>query len=216
MQSETRAQHTKRTQDRKGDSSFGYIIPTVMLLLAVLIAAAIPTEADAAIYDDTVRLHILANSDSDEDQELKLHIRDKLLERYGALLAEAEDIEEAKATAEALLPQMREDAENWIREAGFDYECEVTLTEEWYDTREYDGFTLPKGRYTSLRVLIGDAEGHNWWCVMFPALCLDIATEDAPSDDALLGYSDAEIRLIGGGYTVKFRLLELIGGYFGT
>lgn len=214
MHSKAREQYASSTQERCRDRGFGYIIPAIILLLAALIAAAIPTEADAAIYDDTVRLHILANSDSEEDQALKLQIRDRLLERYGTLLAEADDIEEAKAKAEELLPQMRADAEGWIREAGFDYSCEVTLTEEWYDTREYDSFTLPKGRYTSLRVLIGDAEGHNWWCVMFPALCLDIATEDAPGDDALLDYSDEEIRLIGGGYTVKFRLLELIGSCF--
>lgn len=193
--------------------TLGYIGWLSLIIIALLFISVIPTEAEAAIYDDTVRLHILANSDSEEDQALKLEIRDLLLEKYGSLISDSDGTDEARDRIEALLPEMRRDVEEWVRAAGYSYECDVTLSEEWYDTREYDGFSLPSGRYTSLRVLIGDAEGKNWWCVMFPPLCLDIATESAPSDDALLGYTGEEVRLISGGYTVKFKLLELLSDH---
>ena len=101
-----------------------------------------------------------------------------------------------------------------MRERGYDYGCEVEIGVEWYDTREYEDFTLPKGYYTSLRVMLGEAEGKNWWCVMYPPLCLDIATEDAP-DDGALGYSKEEYALItNDGYNVKFKVLEVFSEAF--
>ncbi len=193
--------------------TLSYIGWLSLIIITLLFISVIPTEAEAAIYTDTVRLHVLANSDSAEDQELKLEVRDLLLEKYGPLISDADGSDEARARIEACLPNMRRDVIGWVRDAGYTYECDVTLTEERYDTREYDGFTLPSGTYTSLRVLIGDAEGQNWWCVMFPPLCLDIATDTTPADDALLGYSKEEARLISGGYTVKFKLLELLSDH---
>ncbi len=186
-----------------------------MLLLATLILAVVPTEAEAQIYEDTVRLHILANSDSEEDQELKLKVRDKLLLKYGDILGEAECAEGAVELGSSLLREIEADCEEWIRELGCSYTVEATLTEEWYDTREYDGFTLPSGVYHSLRVIIGEGEGKNWWCIMYPPICTDIATESAPTDDGIFGYTERETALISRGkYNIKFKGLELFSKLF--
>ena len=184
-------------------------------LIATLLIAVMPTDAEAQIYKDTIRLHILANSDSDEDQALKIEIRDRLLDKYGRMLSSTESVSHAKKTVEDLISSIENDASEWIKELGYDYTVRTTLTEEWYDTREYDGFTLPAGYYTSLRVIIGDGGGKNWWCVMYPPLCTEIATERAPKDDYVIDYSKEEIHLITGGrYKIKFKILEDLSRVF--
>lgn len=186
-----------------------------VMLIATLFIAVLPTEAEAKIYEDTLRLHILAASDSEEDQALKLSLRDEILRKYAPQLSKAESKDEAAALAESLMPKIQAAAENFIRSKGYSYGVTVTLTEEWYDTRVYESFTLPAGVYTSLRVIIGEGDGKNWWCVMYPPLCIDIATESAPADDALIDYTDEECRLItSGGYSIKFKLLEIISSLF--
>ena len=188
-----------------------------VILTLVLLIAALPTERDAAIYEDTLRLHILANSDSTNDQGLKLEIRNRLLEKYGTQLKSEKGKAGAVEKISALKYDMERDIDSWIAEAGYDYKSHVTLGEDWYERREYDGFTLPEGYYTSLKVELGEADGQNWWCVMYPPLCLDMATESAPSDDALSDYTKEEIMLIGEGkYTVKFKLLELTSEIFAS
>ena len=180
-----------------------------ILLFAAMLIAILPTDAEAKIYDDTIRLHILANSNSEEDQNLKLQIRDRLLSKYSEILTDSASISEAEVMAKNLLPKMKSDTKNWINELGYDYEVNVTLTQEWYETRDYEDFSLPCGYYTSLRILIGEGEGNNWWCVMYPPLCMEMATEKAPSDDGLIDYSKEEIHLIKSGkYNVKFKILE--------
>ncbi len=190
-------------------------LPIFALLFATLIMAAIPTEAEAAIYEDTIRLHILAASDSEEDQKLKLEIRDELLKNYGEALKPTGDINAAKKKISELLPEIEEFTKEKIKERGYDYSVTASLSEEWYDTREYESFTLPKGRYTSLRIIIDEGKGKNWWCVMFPPLCLDIATEIAPADDGVIDYTKDEINLITNEkYKVKFKILELLSDAF--
>ena len=185
------------------------------LLIATLLVAVIPTDAEAKIYDDTIRLHILANSDRADDQELKLEVRDRLLKKYGEILSSSKSIYEAKSQAAELIESIERDALEWIKELGYDYSVKATLTEEWYDTRVYEDFTLPAGYYTSLRVIIGEGEGKNWWCVMYPPLCTEIATEKAPADDYLIDYSREEMILIKGGqYNVKFKILEDLSRVF--
>ncbi len=186
-----------------------------ILLMATLIIAVIPTEAEANIYKDTVRLHILANSDTAEDQELKLKIRDKLLLKYGEILKETECADDAVTLGSSLLSEIENDCNTWISELGFDYKIEATLGKEWYDTRVYEDFTLPSGIYYSLIVIIGEGAGKNWWCVMYPPLCTDIALESASSDDGIFGYTDNEINLISNRkYSIKFKSLEIISKLF--
>ena len=191
------------------------ILPIFAVLFATLVMAALPTEAEAAIYEDTIRLHILAASDKEEDQRLKLEIRDELLKKYGSELKSSQNIDAAKEKIESLLPEIESFVNEEIRERGFSYEASATLSFEWYDTREYENFTLPKGEYASLRIIIDEGAGKNWWCVMFPPLCLDIATENAPSDDGIIDYTKEEISLIKNEkYNVKFKILELLSDAF--
>ena len=189
--------------------------PALALLIAVLMIAVMPTEAEAAVYDDTVRLHILANSDSNEDQALKYELRDEVLNRFGTELSSLSSANDAEAILTCLINDIESFCEEKIAERGCSYNVEVSIGKEWYDTREYESFTLPKGIYTSLKIVIGEGEGKNWWCVMYPPLCLDAATESAPSDDAVKKYTNEEFTLVtSGGYSVKFKMLELISDAF--
>ena len=185
---------------------------TLMIIaLSLFIIAAVPNDSDAAIYEDTLRLHILANSDSDEDQSLKLLIRDKVLGKYGEILKTGESVEGAISLSESLVGDIKADVDLWIAEEGYNYTADVKITEEWYDTREYEDFSLPCGYYQSMQITLGDAEGKNWWCVMYPPLCLDLATEDAPADDGIIDYTKEELTLIESkGYSIKFRLIEVV------
>ena len=185
------------------------------LLVITLILSVLPTDAEANIYEDTIRLHILANSDSAEDQELKIFVRDKLLLEYGERLRLAGSFENAEELTRRLIPAIEDYAERVVLEAGYEYPVRALVSEEWYETRDYDGFSLPCGYYTSLQIIIGDGEGKNWWCVMYPPLCTDIATGGAPSKDALGEYSSEERTLISGGkYKLKFKSLEIISRAF--
>ncbi len=190
------------------------LIYTVVLILAITLTATfIPTESEAEIYTDTVRLHILANTDGDYDQELKYKVRDYVLKNYSGKLSGFENAENAKEELQALLPEIEESVDAYLKSEGASYSSRVTLSREWYDTRAYEDFTLPRGVYYSLRVMLGEAEGKNWWCVMYPPMCLDLATEDAPRDDGILDYTKEEFTLITTGeYSVKFKLLELVSG----
>ena len=191
-------------------------IAGLTLLLIGLFIAVFPTEQEGEIYSDTVRLHILARSDSKYDQIIKLEIRDKVIAKYGADLSSYESVSDAKAKLSELLPKIAEEVDLWLKELECDAKCEVSLTDEWYETREYENFVLPRGVYTSLKIVIDEGMGQNWWCVMFPPLCLDIATEKSPAGDAALGYTEEEITLVNKSkkYNVKFKVLEIISDIF--
>ena len=187
----------------------------LVMLVATLVLAALPTDAEAEIYEDTIRLHILANSDSKEDQALKIKIRDKLLIEYGECLNKFGTKDEAEVEIKEILPEIERSAEEWIRELGYDYDVKAEIGCEWYETRDYGDFSLPCGYYTSLRVIIGEGDGQNWWCVMYPPLCTELATEDAPGDDGVIDYTKEELLLINGGkYQVKFKILEELSRTF--
>ena len=163
----------------------------LVMMVATLVMAVLPTDAEAEIYDDTIRLHILANSDSAEDQDLKIKIRDRVIGKYGEMLRTFGTKDEAEEKIQRILPEIEADVRVWIREMGYDYSAEVVIGTEWYETRDYGDFSLPCGYYTSLRILIGEGDGKNWWCVMYPPLCTEIATEDAPEDDGVIDYTNA-------------------------
>lgn len=193
---------------------------TVALLLATLIVAALPISGEEQLYEDVIRLHVLAASDSEEDQALKLAVRDELLATYSARLAEASDIETAEREIGMLCDEIERTAERVVREAGYAYSVKVEYGEEEYPRRVYGAYAFPAGSYRSLRVVIGEGGGANWWCVLFPPLCLDVATDTSPEDDALeVGLSREEYAIItgdSGGYRIKFKALELLEGAFGS
>lgn len=160
------------------------------------------------IRSETLRLHIIANSDSEFDQSLKLQVRDKILEDTGGLFAEVSGKSEAVALAETSLDDIKAEAEAVLAQAGVDYPIKVELTEMWFETRSYDGFTLPAGDYDAVRVIIGDGEGVNWWCVMYPPLC--IPSENAGADAAKVYGKNTAFVTSSGGTEIRFAIVELI------
>lgn len=169
---------------------------------------ALNTQRDLA--DKVVRLHVLANSDSEADQALKLKVRDTVLDRAEALLAQAGDREEAEALLRGRLLEFEELAETVVAQAGYDYPVRVELADTAFPTKEYDGFQLPAGEYLALRVLIGQAAGQNWWCVVYPPLCTAAAAE-VPAAALQAGLSRDQVGLIteeNPGYVLKFKAVE--------
>ena len=177
------------------------IFSCCLILLALIIIGALPTENDFEIYSDTVRLHILAASNEEKDQNLKLELRDGILSKYGERLSRFDSVEGAKEELIQLLSDIESYSEDFIEARGFDYKVKATISEEWYETRDYGDFSLPSGYYSSLRVIIGEGEGENWWCVLYPPLCLDMSKSNL--------YTESEEGLVMGKYKIKFKLLEL-------
>lgn len=156
------------------------------------------------IRSDVLRLHVIANSDSEIDQSLKLKVRDRILAETGDVFLTAADYEEAVELTDKILPQIIQCAEDEININGFNYRVEANLDYTDFDTRHYDGYSLPAGEYLALNVKIGEGKGKNWWCVMFPSICLSPSIE---LDDKL---DDDEVNVIKGydNYKVKFKLVE--------
>ena len=123
------------------------------------------------LNDELIRFHVVANSDSEEDQSIKLQVRDAVLNSLQNDLNKIADVNEARAYLQAKLPQIQAVANSVLEATGCDCEAVVTLCKEAFDTRYYDTFTLPAGIYEALRITIGEGEGHNWWCVLYPNLC---------------------------------------------
>ncbi len=134
------------------------------------------TEASDDVSSAVIRFHVRANSDSDEDQALKLLVRDGILEMLGPELAEAEDKDEARSIMEKKLAEIERTGETIVQAAGYDYEVHAYLTTEEFPMKSYGDLLFPAGEYEALRVDIGKQEGANWWCVMYPGLCFVDAT----------------------------------------
>ncbi len=177
------------------------------LLLAILLSSLMAFGGQCReVRGQVLRLHILANSDSQEDQTLKLQVRDAVLAAAGDLFAGAQKLEQAEQTAEEHLEIIREAAREEIRCRGYDYPVQVELVQDMYfETRTYDTATLPAGRYDAVRVTIGKAEGRNWWCVLFPPMCVEAAAS-GPAE--LTG----QIRELGErpDYRIAFAGVELV------
>ncbi|MBR2042241.1 MAG: stage II sporulation protein R [Oscillospiraceae bacterium] len=155
------------------------------------------------VRSETLRLHIIANSDSEEDQALKLKVRDAVLEATGELFAEVSGKTEAVAAAEYSSDDIKSIAESVIAEEGFDYDVQVEVTEMWFETRSYEGFALPAGDYDAVRIIIGAGEGKNWWCVMYPALCIPGAEAEAAAK-----YGENAGFITGSGFEIRFAIIE--------
>lgn len=147
------------------------MIIMLTLLLFTAATALYARNVREEIAGNVIRLHILANSDSHEDQELKIKIRDRILEKYRAELCSNENIAATRALIYDNMSGIKSTAEKTARENGFDYTVNVYLAKDFFPTKKYADVTLPAGKYEALRIEIGKAGGKNWWCVMFPPLC---------------------------------------------
>lgn len=170
------------------------LIAAAGLVLAILISNTVGFVRDGLALDrlrgSVLRLHILAESDSERDQTLKLYVRDALLE--SGILGEADSLAEAEAIAADRLPDIERIAETVLRANGCELPVEAELADTEFDVRTYGDITMPAGTYRALRVKIGSARGHNWWCVMYPSLCVPAACDVTDNKQEELGRFDGE------------------------
>lgn len=164
-------------------------------------------ETSENISDQVFRLHILANSDSAEDQQLKLKVRDEILKKGETVFASSNSLEETIELCKDNIALFQQTAEQCLKDNGSDYDVKVYVDKEYFNTREYDEITLPSGIYNALKIEIGQGKGHNWWCVMFPAICLSSVTDDElnkylSEDEQKLVNSDSK-------YEVRFKIVEI-------
>ncbi len=196
--------HFRTFHNQKGSAmhTIESVVLAGLVFTMINISVQRTISASTQVKTETLRLHIIANSDSDFDQELKLKVRDRILEYTDGLFAEVSGKTEAESLAEYSSDDIKAVAEEVIAENGADYSVSVEITNMWFETRTYDGFTLPAGDYDAVRIIIGAGEGHNWWCVMYPPLCIPGA------ENALQKYG-ANARFVeGDGFEIRFAFLE--------
>ena len=186
---------------------------TASILTAYALLSCFPLSGEEAIYDNMIRLHVIAQSDSAADQAEKLQVRDAILTCIGNAMESSTDFDTAHAAVTEMIPSIEEAAR-----AVTDAPVTVTLGKETYPVRQYEGFTLPAGEYTSLRVILGEGEGQNWWCVLFPRLCTARATKDSFYEDFIAaGFTPEQDRIIknesGVKYKIRFKILEILSGW---
>lgn len=182
---------------------------SLLFALCVTLCTGLFAKAEQQqLAGELIRLHVIANSDSESDQRAKLNVRDNALEILAPLLEEITSVDDAEKIIRDALPQLSRDAKQSLLLDGKFYSAKAELCVEQYPTREYDGFALPAGDYVSLKIILGKGEGHNWWCVVFPPLCMTSVQDE----DAFSGLSSESAKLItydGSEYRLKFRIIEL-------
>lgn len=168
--------------------------------------------ADSArLREDILRLHVVAASDSQEDQAVKFRVRDAILGSLEDGLEDLTDMDQAIAYVQDMLPRLQTVANRVLQEAGVAETATVSLANEEFPIREYDTFTLPSGVYPSLRVTIGEGEGHNWWCVVFPQLCVPATAEEFQEAAAMEDLPETLTGALTGEYEIRFWLLDQLG-----
>jgi len=184
-------------------------IRAVALALGISLVASVCRfgEECADIRNEVLRLHVLANSDSEEDQALKLKVRDAVVEHAAGLFDGLSTRQQAETAVQSALGELEQVAQTCVEDAGYSYPVKVELTDMYFTTRTYDTVTLPAGEYDAVRVSIGEAKGQNWWCVVFPPLCVSAATDAAEVNDVLTK-PQQDIVQNKHRYTVRFKLVE--------
>lgn len=194
----------------KNKSLRAWEIAALMALSLALCAGTWAQSRQQSISSALVRLHVIAVSDAAEEQEIKLEVRDAVLAYLTPVLENAENQQQARQ----IITENLEGIADAAGAAAQGRQVSVTLSRESYPTREYEGFTLPAGRYESLRVILGQGQGKNWWCVVFPPLCLSAAESERVQD--VLNGEDLSIVTEEEGYVLRFRLVELWGEFLNT
>lgn len=160
------------------------------------------------VCSEVLRLHIPANSDSEADQAIKLRLRDYILSEFSDELSECENLDEAEEKARELLPEIERKSTEFLERNGFSYGAKAELVTMNFTTREYDKLILPAGKYRAIRITLGSGEGKNWWCVIFPQLCLPAASKSEKAEDVLADFGKPQ------GITIKFAVFEWLQGLF--
>jgi len=195
---------------RKFNENRAYVACAFIIVFSLVICSVAQYFAACAeVRSDVLRLHIIANSDSDEDQAVKLAVRDRILTCGEDIFSGDISAAEAEDCLTPYLGKLKNTADEVLAENGFGYSSSAEIVYEYFDTREYDGFTLPAGKYTALKIVLGRGEGKNWWCVMFPPLCLPAAAQT--QNDVYAVFSENEIKAVEPekGYRIRFKLVEI-------
>ena len=181
----------------------------IALILSVIIGSFSAFASDCRnIRNSVLRLHILANSDSAEDQALKLKVRDRILSETQALFQATDDLVDAENKVSASMDLVKQIAVDEIQKQGYFYDVQVELCNMYFGTRKYDGIALPAGSYDAMRVTIGEGKGQNWWCVLYPPLCIPAAQPTRELKD-VLSPSETEIVTSQSKYEIRFACVEL-------
>ena len=197
---------------------FGFFTAACLFLAAF---AILPIHGESRVYDSVIRLHVIANSDNEGDQALKLSVRDAVLDTTSELLRDAKTRDEAEEILRNNLERIERVAKETVQKNGYRNAVSVSFGMEDYPTREYEELAFPAGEYLSLRVMIGEAEGQNWWCVLFPPLCLSAATDKKEAEECFLaaGLTEEQYRIITDSdntkYKLRFKILEVVEELFG-
>ena len=186
---------------------FVKIFVPVFMSLVLFLGIAQPVvgavKTSEHISNKVFRLHILANSDSTKDQNIKLMLKNYILENTQDIIG-GKTLDEAIENAKNNTKEITDMCNEYLKSKGFDYKVKVNVVKEYFKTRVYDDFTLPAGKYNSLKIEIGEGKGHNWWCIVFPSVCLSACTESM--NDYL---TDDEMSLVSNTYSPKFKIVEI-------
>ncbi len=199
---------------------FSLLLP-ILLLLSIFCLGSVAKRDQKAISKQVLRLHIVGNTNSEVDQNLKLLVRDSILTKHKTVFAEADNRSDAILCAKQSIPQIKNTAEQTLQKHGCFAPVTVQVEETTFPTKHYGSVSLPAGRYTAVNVRIGNADGENWWCVLYPPLCLTEGTLNADEQTLQLlqsSLSPAEYSLITQPkkitFRMKFRILELLEKFF--
>lgn len=183
----------------------------ISILLGLICAILLSMTQFSALCDDlrqnVLRLHIIANSDSKADQELKLKIRDEILKETGNVFLEAKTLTQAESETKKALGEFEQIANRVIAENGFTYKAQVSLGDCFFETRNYETFSLPAGRYRSLIIKLGEANGKNWWCVIFPTVCIPAAIKGNLRET--VSAKSVNVAENSERYIIKFKAVEI-------
>lgn len=192
----------------------------LMGLVASIFCSALSKTANSKnqLEDHVLRMHILANSDSIDDQALKLKVRDRILEYAGEILTNPNNtLEETETIVTEHLEDLEDVACELIQEEGYDYTVDAQLVEMEFEDRTYGDLVMPAGEYDALRITIGEAKGQNWWCVMYPALCVANAcevTEDEETKETAFSVQEQDLLEHHERYAVKLKCVEWLEKLF--
>lgn len=184
-----------------------------MLTLFFLLTYGATADASRAqLADKMIRLHVIANSNDSADQALKLKVRDRVLGITAPLLDEVNDAQEMRKVLRENMQTVVNEAQQEVYDNGYAYPVTACIENEFFPTKAYDGFSLPAGEYNGLKIRIGEAKGKNWWCVVFPPLCLSASSGKSLTEQTGLSAGEADfIQENGTKYVVKFKTAELFG-----
>ena len=189
----------------------------VVGIIAIFLVSTYFDNVESALSDNVLRLHVIANSDTDFDQKLKLKVRDEILKSADEIFIDNTDITNAKESIKKNIAKIEKIAHKTIEENGYNYDVKVTFGKSDFPTKAYGNVTLPAGSYEALKIEIGEAKGKNWWCVMFPPLCFVDASTPTMDEDALKilrdTLSEDEYNLIttsdNSDIEIKFKIYEM-------